>query len=63
MSVRLNIRCTKNAIHIEGANNIGSTSVASVSTKENFMRVCEHWWNVYCESDEEERSERNDRKR
>lgn len=48
VSKSLSIYCTKNGIKIDGANNIGSTSDAVVSTKRNFLRVCECWWNTYC---------------
>ena len=46
---QLNIHCTKGGIRVDGANNIGSTSSAVISSRYQFRSVCEHWWNTYCE--------------
>ena len=51
MDKQLTIHCTKGGIRVSGAGNVGSTSDALVSSKRNFMRVCEHWWNTYCGQD------------
>ena len=59
---QLRIHCTKVGIRVNGANNIGSTCDNVVSSKRDFMRVAEHWWNTYCESGgnfEREPEERN----
>ena len=46
---QLSIHCTKGGIQVNGANNVGSTCDTVVTSKKNFMRVCEHWWNTYAE--------------
>ena len=46
---QLTINCTKSGIRVTGANDIGSTSDAVVSSRKQFMRIAEHWWNTYCE--------------
>lgn len=46
---QLAIHCTKSGVHVSGADNIGSTSDAVVSSRRQFMRVCVNWWNTYCE--------------
>ena len=55
----VSIHCTKTGIHVDGANDIGSTSDGVVSCKRHFLRVCAVWWNTYCGSDEEDESLRN----
>ena len=55
----VSIHCTKTGIHIDGANDIGSTSDGVVSCKRHFLRVCAVWWNTYCGSDEEDELPRN----
>ena len=46
---QLKINCTKNGIRVYGANNIGSTCDTDAGTRQDFMRIAEHWWNTYCE--------------
>lgn len=46
---QLTIHCTKSGLHVAGAKNVGSTSDNVISTRSQFMRVAEHWWNTYCE--------------
>ena len=58
MARQIEIRSTKAGLAIFGARNVGSTSDAAVSTKAAFMRVCEHWWNTYCESGRDSGGER-----
>lgn len=53
------IHCSKTGIHVEGANNIGSTSDTIVSCKRSFLRVCTSWWNDYCGRDEEDEPPKN----
>ena len=53
------IHCSKTGIHVEGANNIGSTSDTIESCKRSFLRVCSGWWNTYCGRDEEDEPLRN----
>ena len=43
----LNIHCDKNGIRVQGARNIGSTSDTDASSKSDFLRICEVWWNTY----------------
>lgn len=45
---RLKINCTKNGIRVYGARNIGSTCDTDAGTRQDFMRIAEHWWNTYC---------------
>ena len=49
----ITIHCTKSGIRIDGANNIGSTSDTLISSRSQFMRVAEHWWNTYCADSDE----------
>ena len=56
----VSIHCTKTGIHVDGANNIGSTSDTIVSCKPSFLRVCEVWWNTYCGRDDEEEAQSED---
>ena len=55
----VSIHCTRTGIHVDGANNIGSTSDTIVSCKRSFLRVCEVWWNTYCGRDDEDGQKRN----
>ena len=43
----LKIHCDKNGISVRGARNIGSTCDTDASSKSDFLRICEHWWNTY----------------
>ena len=43
----LKIHCDKNGIRVQGARNIGSTSDTDASSKSDFLRICEGWWNTY----------------
>lgn len=58
MAKQLTIESTKSGLRISGSRDIGSTSDTVVSTKAAFMRVCEHWWNTYCESGKDSGDER-----
>ena len=54
MSRQISIYCTKCGMQIEGADNVGSRYSNAVSTKRDFLRVAEHWWNTYCQKVEEQ---------
>ena len=47
--MQFDIHCDKDGIRIKGTNDIGSTSDSVVTSKQQFLRLCEHWWNTYCE--------------
>ena len=46
-AVELKIHCDKNGISVRGARNIGSMCDTDASSKSDFLRICEHWWNTY----------------
>ena len=52
--IRLDVHCDRTGIHVTGADEIGSTSDFVVSSRRNFLRACENWWDTYCERHNEE---------